>query len=112
MISRVTKFDAQEEPKLRRMRALLDSKGSLDDPAQPTINAYYRDHFNTIDNFNKCLHVASWPYDVHHEHMFYLISCLRMTTINILAVYFELRGIQTKPNIRVHVEELAVALLK
>jgi len=110
MINRVTKFDKKEGVQQERINALLDDKESIDDPVQPTINTYYRDTFNVVDNFNKCLHEAHWPHDVHHEHMFYIISCLRMATTNILTVYFELQGIMTKPEIRRQIGEMAEAL--
>jgi len=112
MVARVTKSDEKEGPRQERINTLLDDKESIEDPAQPTMNAFYRDTFNVVDNFNKCLHRARWPHEIRHEHMFYVISCLRMATTNILTVYFELQGIKTKPIIRSHITEMAEALLK
>jgi hypothetical protein len=106
------KDDTKHANKRRRIDALLRDKKELDEDDQPTINKYYRDHFNVVDNFDKCLRRVSWPYAHHHHDTFYLVSCLRMATVNALSVWFELQDIKGRPKIRKHVRMIADELLK
>jgi hypothetical protein len=111
-IHRIVKWEETEGVLQERVRTLLDAKSSTDDGEQPTLNAYYRDTFNVVDNFNKVLSETRWPHDVHSVHVFYFVSCLRMLTTNIIALYLELQGVTTKPDVRTHVEEMAELLMK
>lgn len=73
---------------------------------------HYRDNCNVVDNFNKLLALVPWPYDHRIEEFFYLVSCLRMATVNLSTIILELRDVHEHPNVRDVVLEIANALMK
>lgn len=112
MKRRIVKYEENDGVKRRRISALLDDTATSAEGVQPIINAYYRDNFNVVDHFNILLSEVEWNYDWRREHFFYLVSCLRFLTVNLVTVILELREVTTRPKVREVVLEIANELMK
>lgn len=83
---------------------------------QPVINAHYTQQFNVIDNFDKLLSATRWPYDIHKQGPFFLISCIQIISVNIAVAWAEQaqdpRDPVPRPDMRAQLEQIANALLQ
>jgi hypothetical protein len=111
LLQRLARRDSKADEVKVRVSRLLDEKAKIPPDQQPIINSYYRDNFAVVDDFNKCLARARWPYQHHGEQLFYVISCLRVLSVNIINLYLDLRGVEERPKVKKHVSLLADSLL-
>lgn len=98
-----------------RRNRLLRNTGQLAGKALPAVNQHYKEYFRAVDNFNKMLAAAPWPYDIHHEEMFYLIHMIRITAVNGFVAWEQYSGQQPdttkRPEMQAQFGRMAQTLL-